>query len=697
MRYYIAIIWLCLALTSQAQATPTQKLADKPKDTPIKVYTNIDTFCYMPSTAQSGKIYLQLTLCNDKRALKARYDVFGRLAYNINKTWFCITAPDSVAKGRASKDYALLTPCVINDKAQQWQLKDSMFYGTSQEYSLKDDGNYIYAAKIRDTSLHPHIIHNDMKAWVDTIAQPGNLSVQTFIAWDLTSSQGSERYFLKNNASDKNTTTLYYNLENGHIATYNVAQNRLECMYADDNGSSWNWVWWAKCDDSSPPKVNKAFWKIIPTKSNEVAFLNFQNNALRLTRFGANWGVPYIARAQYIQKDRANSPISSFAVSEDMLEWLRFIAANEGKNLFVCPAPDKHAQAEARSIQSAKSIESNQNTKPINAKNPTESTRKKSAPIDSITKDSLTKNSLAKHRLKRTPTPTTPPAPLAPPASQNAMRPTPLPPSFRFSTQWRNRFLAIIQTTDRSGSAAGICGICLLQSFQIIAEILENPTTPRQSGGYFFDTQYGVNPFVSFSLRNSLLSQSLSDVLGWFQLYVRHDVPITPELIAISGNNLAMASAISMLPQYDWDIPILGFTEEQIGFVADFVLNAPEGNVFILLMDLVSASSSGSHAVVAIRSSHGTRIIPTNVFMSEEQFADYTIPVYSREDFLERLTRGGFRITTLSAMQASAYDTLPFANVVSFSDCLGDGMGRRGSGAMPSSTQVNQCASGRCL
>lgn len=144
-------------------------------------------------------------------------------------------------------------------------------------------------------------------------------------------------------------------------------------------------------------------------------------------------------------------------------------------------------------------------------------------------------------------------------------------------------------------------------------------------------------------------------------------------------------------------IPFVGFTDEQIGLTMDHVLNAPEGSVFILLMDLISARRSGAHAMVAIRSSHGTRIIPTNIYMSEEQFAEYTIPVYSRADFLDRITRGGFRLASLSAMQARAYAVLPFANVVSFSDCLGEGDGRRGSGAMPSSTQVNQCASGRCL
>ena len=165
---------------------PTPKPTHTPKDTPIKVHTSVDTFCYTPKPTSSG-IYLQLNLCGDDASQKARYDVFSRLAYKLNGSWFCITAPDSVSKGRASKDYALLTPCAINNRAQQWILKDMHFYNAQQTYMLKDDGSYIYAAKLRDTSLPRHTLSNDMQSWIDTIAQPVSLSIETFIAWDLPS------------------------------------------------------------------------------------------------------------------------------------------------------------------------------------------------------------------------------------------------------------------------------------------------------------------------------------------------------------------------------------------------------------------------------------------------------------------------------------------------------------------------------
>ena len=617
---------LFVLLVSSASAAP-QKRVQTPQDRAIKVYTSVNEFCYAPYISRSGKIYLSLSLCSDKRALKARYDVFSRLAYKLDGSWFCVSAPDSVAQGAQTRDYALLMPCAINDKSQQWRLKDGHFYSLDEAYTLKDDGDYIYAAKVRDKSLRVHTLHKDMQKWADTIAQPANLTVQTFIAWDLTTRDGNERYFLKNNSSSKNTTPLYYNLESGHIASYNEPAARLDCLYADSEGYEWNWAWWAKCTDEAPPKLNRAFWKFIPTGQGRVALVNFQNHALRLTRYGLHWGVPYIVTPSYLQKDRANSPTSDFSLSVEGAEWLRFIDANLGENLPYCPAPGA---------------------------------------------ENLT-------RQKR------------------ELRPTPLPSTFRFTSAWRQRFLDIIQTTDGSESGAGVCGICLLQSFQIVAEILENPAEPRRSGGYFFDTREGANPFVSFGLRHSLLYESLNDVLVWFRLFVRRGTPVTPELISINSNNIALASAISLLPQYDWQIPASGFDAAGIDRGLDFILNSPGGSVFILLMDITASSGrSGAHAVVAIRSQDGTRIIPTNTRISAEEFALFSRPLYTREDLLEHLTRGGFTLTALSLLQANAFHTLPFASVVSFSNCEGEGGERRGSGRMPRGELMNQCASGRC-
>ncbi|KEG19321.1 hypothetical protein H710_01103 [Bartonella bacilliformis Ver097] len=56
----------------------------------------------------------------------ARYDLFQRVAWNVNDTWLCMTAPNSVTglDGKATSEwgYLLLRPCVINNPNQQWVL-----------------------------------------------------------------------------------------------------------------------------------------------------------------------------------------------------------------------------------------------------------------------------------------------------------------------------------------------------------------------------------------------------------------------------------------------------------------------------------------------------------------------------------------------------------------------------------------------
>lgn len=57
----------------------------------------------------------------------------------------------------------------------------------------------------------------------------------------------------------------------------------------------------------------------------------------------------------------------------------------------------------------------------------------------------------------------------------------------------------------------GDCGVCMLHSYQIIAELNEHPNAPLTQGGYFFNTQAGQNPFVSFCSRYPLLANQLEN------------------------------------------------------------------------------------------------------------------------------------------------------------------------------------------
>lgn len=616
-----------VALTS-SQASVSQKLADAPKDEIIKVIDGTKRLrCYMPDVRNN---YVLIGTCRTSWAKPARYDVFGRIAYSINDTWFCLSAPESVAQSKsASKDYVRLKPCVINDKKQQWKVKDDLFYSVDESYFIKDDGSYLYAVSVLDKGLYTSKIDKSMKEWLETIATPVNLSIITSLAWDYTTKEGGERYFLYNNGSAKNTTELYYNLESGHIAQYDGYKN-INCLYAHLDNPQWNWAWWDKCTDAPAPSksANKAYWNFVRTSQNQALLINHQGAALRVGSVGINWGKPYVVSPEYMPKDTSTSPTSQFVIDKDTGDWLRFIYANLGDNLPFCPAP-------------------------------------------------AAQNSIL----------------LQNPPLKNP----PLPGDFNVSDEWRARLLDIVNTNDHAETSAGVCGVCLLQSFQIIAELLENPQTPRTSGGYFFDTQDGVNPFISFQARNSLLYGTLNDLVNWFPRFVETGTR-TPQMAFEHNNNLAMMSAIALLPQYDWSI----FTHSQgardVVNVVDRLLNAPNGSLFVVLLRLRNeADEEGGHAMVSLRTPEGVVLVPTNVRMNTEEFAEFTIPVNDRYDFLDSFESFGFTITNIALLSAEAMYANIFATTVSLSDCTGDGEDRRGNGGLPSSALINQCASGRCF
>lgn len=59
-----------------------------------------------------------------------------------------------------------------------------------------------------------------------------------------------------------------------------------------------------------------------------------------------------------------------------------------------------------------------------------------------------------------------------------------LPPTFTLTPPWVRRIYQIVNTSDGISQLVGDCGVCLLQSYQIIAELQEyHASTPLQSGG----------------------------------------------------------------------------------------------------------------------------------------------------------------------------------------------------------------------
>ena len=98
-------------------------------------------------------------------------------------------------------------------------------------------------------------------------------------------------------------------------------------------------VEWGKCDDTTPPPKNRAFFKPFSIGNKKLAIKDANGNYLRVTHYGTHWGVPYVVKPSYMQKDVANEASSEFLTTTEFQNWLRLISANEGDNLPFCPAP----------------------------------------------------------------------------------------------------------------------------------------------------------------------------------------------------------------------------------------------------------------------------------------------------------------------------------------------------------------------
>ncbi|UOG60196.1 DUF1561 domain-containing protein [Leptospira noguchii] len=335
------------ASSSKSNYSIVQRPTDKPKDKPIQVVVSDGgKFCYGPIFS-GGESYIQIEQCWERHVKNARYDVFQRISYYIEDTWLCITAPETVIRGEEPWDYVNLRPCTINDPQQRWIVKENSFWTADGNYRLKDTNWYGYISR-NSGDKYNHTLDSSMNDWVKTVATPGNISIKTSIAWDLQTTYGNERYFVRWGGSDKNTTPIYYNPESGHLAQYNPVSGLLSCMYSQVGESNWNWVKWAFCSDAAISKDNPAFWNVYLETEEGGMITDYKGNALRVTRYGPNWGVVYAVKPSYLDKDTTNSPISLFVVDEDLLNWTRYTSSNLGKTGQYCPAGNKESLGRKR-------------------------------------------------------------------------------------------------------------------------------------------------------------------------------------------------------------------------------------------------------------------------------------------------------------------------------------------------------------
>lgn len=277
-----------------------------------------------------------------------------------------------------------------------------------------------------------------------------------------------------------------------------------------------------------------------------------------------------------------------------------------------------------------------------------------------------------------------------------------LPIDFNLSA-WVARLLQIIGTTNDEALATrtGICGTCMLHSYQIIAEFMHYHNSPPLGGGYFFDAVPNTNPFTSFQNRNPLLYDTLSDIVDY---YGRTNLIGHTEIFT-NTVEVAFASSISMLPQYEWNLIASASTTREINALLSNIFNVarPGAMYFTVLMRYVPETRDiRGHAVVTIRASTGFIVIPTNIRgISLNSLRAYTqlatTPQELQDRFTMRLTGSPLNLVALAFIEVREPFNLPFASALSFQDCGGFGEDRRGNAALPRASTLNQCSSGRCI
>lgn len=646
LKYFLLTLLLHSLLFSQSVP---QNPTDTPKDQVIKIKVhNGQFYCYSPNFTK-GYGYVLLSDCG--YATPARYDVFQRISWKVNGAWMCLTAPSSVTgidgKSTQKWDWLLVEPCSLNNANQRWVVKDNAFYTADGRFRIKDYQWYAFISKNSSDYYDHSLDMNAMRTWMNTIATPGNISIRTFVGWSFIafSPPTFAVYYLQNNQSFKDDVKyLFYNPDNGHIAQFDSGSGKLYCMTSKQGkGDSWNWIAWESCTDDIPKQKDNRHWEFFGLHSNEGSLMDKNGNFLRVTQYGPNWGVPYTAKPQYLQKETSNSPKSLFVFDRYIYRWERYVNANLGEALAHCPAPGKQGILLGAQDPSSNSLQE------------------------------LLQNNNAPRNVRS------------------------LPPSFSISEDWIRRFWEIGVTT-RQGEAPHIsfCGTCLLHSFQIMAELHQNYLRgPIHTGGYFFNTGAGQDPFVSFRQRFPLLAERLETTMRWADLPLRAGETISSRTVRV---NYSMT--LTMLPDYHITPSRQEEDPNAIRSLINSMLSAPVGTAWIATFIRRSPSGINGHAQPVLRTANGLLFIPSNTpNVNFETYRGYfqTSTFQDATSLINFLTNSNPQnLLAFMNLRIDAYEPISVNNYMSNSNCTGLGDGRRGNLRMPSTSSVNKCGLGRC-
>lgn len=272
-----------------------------------------------------------------------------------------------------------------------------------------------------------------------------------------------------------------------------------------------------------------------------------------------------------------------------------------------------------------------------------------------------------------------------------------LPPGFTLTDEWKKRLWEIAATTNGQAQRIGDCGVCMLQSFQMIAELNEN-ATPLTSGGYFFNTQAGANPFDSFRERYPLLANELEQ-------YSTLNIPrgLSQQEFFAATAQMYRSIALTMYPTRTYRSENFATNTEQIRTMLSSFLAAPAGSMWML--NIYSRDASGrqsGHGMPVLRLQDGLLFIPTNTLNATYQaYANALQRSTARNvDEAMAIISNQYRqnVYLLFSLRVEEPYSNPLNTTVSNNNCTGEGDNRHGSRSPLSPELINQCTGGtRCL
>ncbi|MFT4382832.1 DUF1561 family protein [Bartonella bacilliformis] len=600
----------------------------------IRVTTTRTTgeYCYAPVFTK-GDGYIYLNNCNSSTVKAARYDVFKRISWKINDIWLCMTAPSSVTgigeQSTAEWDYILLRPCVINDLNQQWIIDKNVIYTADKKFRVKDYGWYAYITKDK-TASYDHTLISAMTSWIDRVAMPGNMSFRTFIKWIYVTPSPLTfwSYYLQNDSSSASKVPL---------PLYYNPENGHFAQYYPKYGSFY-------CMNSTQSSSQEWNWVEWTPCTDKVTF----------GKTSSYWDIYQLNGDEGLILDQNKNPLR---VTRYGTHW--------GVPYTATP----------RYIM----------------------TETKESPTSNFTLDYFTArwNRYVNGNLGETLDYCPAPGKKDTAHTSHIRTKRSLPTDFKLTEAWITRLWQIAVSTSYHGrDHIAFCGTCLLQTLQMLAELQTRyPNEPLPDGqGYFFNTQYLMNPFFSFRERFPVLTARLESTTAYYNL------PYHPGEDFITRTvRIARSGALMLLPQYDWrPFSSLARDRSDMERVIQTMLNTPVGTAWFASIIMSSQTGITAHAQPILRVEEGLIVVPTNVSnMTQTQFTTAVNATNDVGTILNRLSFGGTRtLHALRVYQMAQLYELPLSIYISENNCTGEGEHRRGTGRNPLVSLINQCGSG---